>query len=287
MKAFSSFLYGASTAAKSLRMILVVYLCYLGITLLLAIPFYGLFRSAAGNSLLPDSLLRGFDATALRELLASGGKAFAFYLKAFMPWIFLFFLLQVYLSGGIFSWVSNPRGRFTLQLFNNHGRRFFWRFLKLSLYFLVIQLITGLVLYLPYILFTAGATGLTDAEVMRPLIVIMAGHLVILVFIFLLSDLVKSRIFQQDSPKVLKTISKCLKLAFKRFFSFYFLGLLLLLAPVFLLAGFYLFRSSIGVGTSGMIFLVFVIQQVVIFIRVFLRVWRLAAVYNYQLKITG
>ncbi|MFA5814410.1 MAG: hypothetical protein WC865_02170 [Bacteroidales bacterium] len=287
MKAISSFLYGFSAAIKSLRMLLLIYLSYLVIAILLAIPFYGLIRSAAGNSQLPDSLMNGFDATAIRELLDNGGKAFGFYLKAFMPWIFAFLLFQVYLSGGIFSWVSNPRGKFTISFFHQHGRKYFWRYLKLAVYFLIIHLIIGLILYLPYLLTTGSREGLTDQQIVCPFLFIMGGHLILLVFVFLLADLVKSRLFEQDSRKVFKTIFKCLKMAFRRFFSFYFLGLLLLVFPLVLFAGFYLIRSSILVNTAGTILFIFVIQQVMIFLRIFLRVWRLAATYSYYLKISA
>jgi len=128
---------------------------------------------------------------------------------------------------------------------------------------------------------------MTDEQVVRPLIFIMGGHLILLVFLFLLADLVKSRLFEQDSVKVLKTIFKCLKMACRRFFSFYFLGLLLLVFPLALFAGFYLIRSSIVVNTTTVILFIFVIQQVMIFLRIFLRVWRLAAMYSYYLKISA
>ena len=286
MNAISSFLYGFTAAWKSLRMIVLIYLSYLAIALLLAIPFYGLFRSIAGHSQLPDSLMKGFDATAIRELLANGGKAFGFYLKAFMPWIFAFLLFQVYLSGGILSWVSNPRGKFAISLFLQHSRKYFWRFLKLAFYFMVIHVIIGLILYIPYVLLIGSKVGLTDEQIVRPLFFILAGHLILLIFLFLLADLAKSRLFEQDSRKVLKSIFKCLKLAFRHFFSFWFLGLLLLAVPLALFTGFYLVRSSVVVSTTGMILLLFVIQQAMILFRLILRVWRLAATYHYYLKIS-
>jgi hypothetical protein len=287
MKAISSLLYGFSASLKSIRMILLIYLSYLVIALLLAIPFYGLFRSAAGNSQLPDALMNGFDATTIREILANGGKFFGFYLKAFLPWIIVFLMFQVYLNGGIFSWVSNPRGKFNFSLFHQHGRKFFWRFLKLTVYFLIIHLIIGLILYLPYIIISGSQEGLTDRQVMEPLAFIIGGHLILLVFLFLLADLTKSRLFEQDSRKVLKTIFKCIVMAFRRFFSFYFLGLLLMVLPLTLFAVFYLVRKSMVANTSGIILCVFIIQQVMIFIRVYLRVWRLASAYNYHQRITG
>jgi hypothetical protein len=174
-----------------------------------------------------------------------------------------------------------------MAAFHQHSRKYFWRFLKLAVYFLVIHVIISLILYLPYVLITGSQTGLTDKQIMNPLIFVFCIHLVILIFVFLLSDLTKSRIFEQDTPKVLKTIFKCLRLAFRRFFSVYFLGLMLLIIPVALFALFFVIRSSILVNATGIILIVFVIQQVMIFIRVFLRIWRLSAAYSCYLKISG
>lgn len=286
MKTISSFLYGFSVGVKSIRMILLIYLGYLSVTLLLAIPFYGLFRSAAGNSLLPDTLMNGFDATAIRELLNSGGKVFGFFAKGFLPWILAFLLLQVYLNGGILSWISNPRGRFSVSLFTRFGRKYFWRFLKLAFYFMIIHLVISLILYLPFFIITGNQTGLTDQQVVKPFIILICIHMVILLFVFILSDLVKSRIFEKDSTKVIKSILKCTKRGFGRFFSTYLLSLLLLVVPVLIFAGFYLMRQSLSVNTTGMILVIFLFQQLVILIRIFLRTWRLSSVYNFYLEIS-
>lgn len=286
MKAISSYRHGFSAAMKSLRMIALIYISYLLIALILAIPFYSLFRSIAGNSQLPDSLMDGFDATVIRELLASGGKALAFYLKAFMPWMLAFLLLQVYLTGGIFSWVSNPRGPFRISEFNRHARTFFWRYLKLTAYFLVIHLIISLIIYLPYILTVGSQTDLTDEQVVRPLLFVMSGHFILLVFLFLLGDLVKSMLFEQDSRKVFKTIFRCMKTAFRNFFAFYSLALLLLIIPIALFTGYYLVRSSFLVDTTLLILVAFLLQQALIFLRIFLRIWRLSAAYQFYLNIS-
>jgi hypothetical protein len=287
MKAISSYLYGFSAASKSFRMITLIYLSYLFIALLVAVPFFGLFQSVAGNRMLPDDLLKGFDATALRELLSGGGKVFSYYIQAFWPWVFVFLLLQVYLNGGILAWISNPRGKFSGALFHRSGRKYFWRFLKLTLYFAIIHLIIALIVYLPYALITGSKTGLTDEQIIRPLIVCVSVHLVILVFIFLLADFTKARIFEQDSSKVFKSIFKCLKITIKRFFPFYFLGLLLGILPVLLFVGFYLIRSALVVDSTGLIIIIFVLQQIMVYARVFLRTWRLAGTYHYYLGISS
>jgi len=284
MKSIEAYSSGFKTATRSVPMIIVIYLTYLGIGLLLAIPFFSIFRSAAGNSLLPEALLGGFDATVIRELLASGGKGFAFYIKGLAPWIVAFFFLQVYLTGGIYYWIGNPRGKFRLAEFNRYCRKLFWRFLKLAAGFLVIHVIIAMILYLPYILITGSGSELTDKQLVNPLLLIGGVHLLILVFIFMLSDCVKSELFAQDTTKVLKMTGRCLKLTFRNFFSVYFLGVLLVIVPLLVIAGYYLVRSSVSAGSGGMILLVFLVQQLFILIRVFLRVWRLTSVYRFYIR---
>jgi len=287
MKALTSFSYGASAASKSLRMTLYIYFAYLAIALLLAIPFFSLFKSAAGNSQLPDSLMNGFDATAIRELLASGGKYFGFYLKSLLPWIIAFFLFQIYLNGGIFWWVANPRGKFSIAQFQQFSRKYFWRYLKTSFYFLIINLIVALILYVPFFIGILGSKGLTDQQIMRPLLVLAVFHALLLVYIKILADVVKSAVFEQDTRKVWKSITRSLKTSWKRFWSFYLLGWLLLVLPLIVYLGFFLLRSTMTVSTTGMILFVFLMQQITVFLMLFLRVWRLAAVYRYYLKINN
>lgn len=287
MKAISSYIHGLKTAVKSYRQALLVYLLYLLAALLLAIPFYGLFRSAAGNSMLTDGLMQGFDATILRELLASHGDSFRFYLEALWPLIAAFALLQVYLTGGYLGWVSQPRGNWSLAAFNRVAIRFFWRYLKLMFYFLIINLIICLILYLPYVLIIGSNSDLTDKQIVTPLLWVIAIHLVLLLFITLWSDLTKSWLYERDSRKVFRGIFRVFRMAVRRFFSFWWLGILLLFAPALLLIGYYLIRQAVAVDTTGLIILVFLLQQLFILLRIFLRIWRLSAVYRFYLSINN
>lgn len=110
-------------------------------------------------------------------------------------------------------------------------------------------------------------------------------RMILLVFVFLLGDLVKSHIFRQDSRKILRSLFSGIKLALKRFFSFYFLGILLLIVPSVLFTGFYLLRRSADVSTISMVLMIFIVQQVFILCRVFIRVWRLGSAYSLYLRL--
>jgi hypothetical protein len=284
MKAISAYIHGAKTAWRSLRLTLFIYLSYLGIALLIAIPFYNLFREATGNSELADGLLKGFDATIIREILASKGQMFRVFLQGFFPWLIGFALLQVYLTGGIFSKIASPGGKRNVTAFHHSGMRFFWRFLKLTLYFLIIHFILVLILYLPYLIITGSLENLTDKQIVVPLLLLLTSHLVILNFILTWSDLVKSAIYEQDSRKVFKGIFRNLKLALRNFFRLYLLGILLALVPALAFGLYYLLRSGATVDSTGLIILFFLIQQLFIMLRVFFRIWRLAAIYRFYLS---
>ncbi|HBB92266.1 MAG TPA: hypothetical protein DC042_11260 [Bacteroidales bacterium] len=284
MKTISAYIHGAKTAWRSLRLTLFIYLSYLGIALLIAIPFFGLFRSATGNSELADGLMKGFDATIIREILVSKGQMFRVFIQGLFPWLIGFALLQVYLTGGIYSKIASPGGRSNVSGFHKSSIRFFWRFLKLTVYFLIIHILLGLILYLPYLIITGVHTNLTDKQVVVPFLILLTSHLVILNFIFTWSDLVKSAIYEQDSRKVFKGIFRCLKMALRNFFRLYLLGILLALAPAAAAAAYYLLRSGVTVDTTGHIMLFLLIQQMFIMLRVFFRIWRLSAVYRFYLS---
>ena len=287
MKSISAYISGFKTAFGSFRLILFLFLVTLAAALLLALPFYGLFARMAGNSLLPQLLMKGPDATVIRELLAGGGKLFGFYLQAFWPWMVTFLLLQVFLNGGIYSWISNPRGKFTLSRFFAHGRKYFWRFLKLVVYFIVIQMVIALVIWLPYIIATAAREGLTDDRIVKPLIAVAAIHAAVLVFLLMASDLAKSAIYETDTNKVLKSVWISIKTGFARFRSCYPLGIFMAVTVLAAVGAYYIVRVSADVSTTGMIFLFFLIQQVFILFRALIRVWRLSAFYHHYLRIRG
>jgi hypothetical protein len=286
MKTITAYTSGFKAAISSVRMVILIYLSILAIALLLAIPFYPLFNQAAGHSMLPRLLMQGFDATVIRELLAGGGKLFLFYFQAFWPWVIALFLFQIFLNGGIYSRISNPRGKFSLTGFVANARRYFWRFLKLAVYMLIVHLFITLVLWVPWMLIMAGRTGLTDAQVLQPVIVTGAIHLAIIIFLMTVSDLARSIVYEQDTGRVFRTVRRAFGKGFRQIVSFYPLALLLVMVPVLSATGYYFIRISARVDTFGMIFLLFIFQQAFILLRVFFRVWRLSAVYGYYLKPT-
>ncbi|MFO7617875.1 MAG: hypothetical protein R6V75_11550 [Bacteroidales bacterium] len=277
MKALNFFTNGYCRTAGSIRMVFFVYTAYLLAGLLLAIPFLALARTAAGNSLLPEELMKGFDATALRELLASGGHSFLYFVKGLVPLMIAFLLLQVYLAGGMIGWVSNPRGRFRVRIFILDSNRYFFRFLKLTIWVLAWQAVIALVIWLAWLILTGSRDLVTDRTLVHSFAIAALVHLLCLLFILMAADLARSSLYLQDSRKSLKALWQSIRLLIRRFSATYPLTLLLILAPGLLVILFYWFRSNITAGNAWILLGVVLIQQLFVLARVFLRTWRLAS----------
>lgn len=280
MKIIQSYKGGWAVSLNSKRMASLIYLVNLILALLLVIPFYGLFNSVAGASLLPENLIQNFDATAFGDFLRDGGKAFAFYLKGLIPWLILFLVLGVFYQGGIISWVSNHKEKFSTRAFVSQGVKYLWPFAKTCFYTLIIQALFALVVYLPVALIL-GQENLTDQYIGRTLLVAIPIHFVLLIFGTMIAEYTRFFIFSSGTTKVLKSLWKAVKFCFRKFFRLFGIYILWVLVPLALLIAFYFIRINWSVNTGLMVFLLFIVQQLFIWLRVMLRIQKTGMYFSY------
>ncbi len=280
MKILKSYKSGLAVSLNSKRMASLVYLVYLILALLLVIPFYSLFNSVAGTSLLPDELLKGFDATAFGEFLRDGGQAFKFYLKGLFPWMILFLVLGVFFQGGIISWISNDRGRFSTKEFINKCVTYFWPFAKTCFYTLIIQILFAVLVYLPVSLLV-GRDNLADDYIGKTVIIGIAIHLILLIFGTMIAEYTRFFIYRTGNKKVLKSLWKAVKFSFRRFLQLFGMYLMWMIIPLALFMGFYLIRNNWNVNNGLMILFLFLIQQVFIWLRFLLKIQKTSIFYKY------
>lgn len=273
MKAIKSYKYSFILASRTYRMNSVIYLIYLTIALLLTIPFYRLFLGATENSILPTALVKGFDATAFVEIIRHSGKLFAVYVKGFWPWILAFWILGTWFYGGIIARVANPSGAFRMGFFLKNCRKNFWRFFKLALYMLILQLVLAVLVYLlPLILI--GRENLTDSYIVRTLTLAVVVHLLVMMLLSWIADMTRIVLYQNKEKKVLRNLWKSTRFVFKNLASFLLMYFLWMILPVVLILGFYLIRLNWIAETTGMILLVFLVQQIFIWLRFAIRIQR-------------
>lgn len=269
---------------NSKRMTSLVYLSHLVLALLLIIPFYRLFVSVSGNSLLPNQLINDFDATSFGEFLRQGGKSFGFYLKGLLPWLLLFLLLSTFFQGGILFWISNPRGRFSSRGFLDNCLVFFWPFVKTLFYTLLIQIIFALIVYLS-VSIIVGGDNLTDAYIGKTVIIGIAIHLVLLIWGTMIADFTRIFIFRTGKRHVLKSLWKAVKFSFKKIAKLFAIYFIWVIVPLLLFVVFYLIRTHWSIKTGLMVFLLFIVQQAFIWLRFLLKIQKTSIFYGYLILV--
>ena len=283
-KIIKSYKAGWAASLNSKRMISLIYLSYLVLALLLILPFYSLFNSVAGTSLLPESLSKGFDATAFGEFLRDGGQAFKFYLKGLLPWMILFLFLGVFFQGGILSWISNARGKFSSRRFMAQCVSYFWPFAKTCFYTLIIQLVFVVLVYLPISLLL-GRENLTDDYIGKTVIIGIAIHIILLIYGTMVAEFTRFFLFRSGSRKVLKSLWKAIKFSLRKIFKLFGLFLLWSLIPLGLFILFYFVRINWNIDNGLMVLLLFIVQQLFVWFRFLLKIQKTSIFYKYLVTV--
>ena len=283
MNIFQAYLQGFRTTTRSAKMITFIYLLIFVLALIVSIPFLSSLKSAAGNNMAPEKLLPGFNYTVIQELFQHKDFSFAAHLKQVVWVMFLFLFLSIFLSGGIISTLKDGAGSFRWGSFLGGSAHYFWRFVKLTFYMLLIHVLTAIIIYLPFAIIVGGEMNATATEkwIFQVFMIFFVIHIILGIFLIIVTDYARFRMVIEDTPKVLKSIWLSVRFVIRKFIFTYGLYLMLLILPVAL---FYITMVLSGVimATSGwMLLLVFVLQQLFIWLRMGFRIWTFSSQLEY------
>lgn len=279
-KAYTS---GFKTTVRSLKMTTLIYVLNLLMGLTIAIPFMGALKEASGHSMAPQNLLKGFDFTSFQEILRHYGEEISSYLSHGF-WMVLFFLiLSIFLTGGILTAFNKKESTFSLKSFFSGCGTFFFRFFKVSLYTVFMHIILAVFVYLIFTLIVAGIAGGTASEkTFFYLFVFFLGiHLLLGIYLIIITDYSRFMLVLNDSGKVLKSIWLATKFVTRKFPRTYGLYLMLLVIPLILFYLYMIASRTIGMTSGLTILIMFVLQQLFIWLRISLRIWTFASQFDY------
>lgn len=258
-------------------LILLVYLVNLGLGLLLALPYFKVFRGGIGNSMEPSKLLAGYDHTVYRDLMEQIEGSIAV-VDGQTPWMILIFvLLSIFFNGGIIGAMAASQD-ISRKSFWINCRHYFGRFFRLSIISIIAYGILAVIIALPLAAYFKGISSSFTSEQAFVIPAIIGAGIFLFLFSFLSmsNDYAKVKIVAENSRSALRMFFSGLKFSFRHFFSAYIFYVLL--AMILLVGGFTYWKLSGVVGTSSMftIILLFIIQQILVFIRTSIRIWHLA-----------
>ena len=238
---------------------------------------YQVFEASIGSSLELNKLMVGFNDTTVTDFLNVHGASLSPLLGQLRYVILAYFIFSIFINAGLLNAVAEERSGW--DVFWEGGKKYFFRFLGVSLFFIILFLLwTGLTL-IPYINWMQPSIEVFSSEktTVFLLFVILFFWLLGVIYLFNASVIARLKIIK-DELKNWKAIKKGMGISFRRFFSFTGLFLLFFLLQIIFIAFYWQTESMVGMTSPLLVFIFFIIQQIMVFIRWIFRLGMYAGV---------
>lgn len=279
MKILNAYFIGFNSAVKLKKMATVIYPVIFLLALIIAVPFHSALLNQAGNTMELQPLLKQFNFTVYADFMNSSGKI----VKALIPaaiWMGIFYsLFTVFFTGGILNVLKDESLKFSAGNFFSGCGKYFFRYLRMGIYLLIVQILIGVIVFLPLSLILASnyETTLNEASLFYIFVTGVIIYLLLFILVLIIGDYAKIILYNNDSKKVIKSIYSAFKFTFRHLFGIYLLYILILATPVLLFVIYFLLDNTIGMVSGFTIFVMFIIQQAFIWLRVLVKVWFLGS----------
>jgi len=274
MNIFKSYGKGIQDATLRPNMVIMLWVINLFFASVIYFLFSPMLNAAFGKSLLASDLLQKPNMDVLFEFLTASGTSLGMLVTAGLVLVVLFFLTSIFVNGGILQSMVHQRDheRFA-QVFFAGGGKFYGRFFRLSIYSLILW-IPGAILYLILNgilgIFTKNPLNEQRSFYILLVRIVMAAFLVFL--IKMIMDYARIRIAIQDSRSVLRSLLEAAGFVFRKLGKTLALYYLLGLSGVAAFLIYWGIRSTFSAGSLGTIWLGFIISQIFIASRGWLRI---------------
>ncbi|MGB6339065.1 MAG: hypothetical protein WBF32_04760 [Candidatus Aminicenantaceae bacterium] len=281
MKVLSSFGNGIKRAFLEPKMVVVLWLVNFVSASVIYFLFSGYLSDVIGNRLVAANFLKGFDFETFFELIIHEGEAWHWIFYVAFILAFLYYWVSLFLHGGILVMLK-ARGitgelkgrdpRFAPAFFQGAGK-YFGRFFRLTIYSLLVWLGFGVlyfVLNLALKLLEAGGTN------EQAIFYLFWVRVIIILFLYFLvrmiCDYARIRIVAEDSKAVFGSLIQAIRFVFRNFFKTSILYYLVLITGLAIFGIYWIVQKMVPTQTLLLILVAFLIGQVFILSRGWLKI---------------
>ncbi|GAB3801276.1 hypothetical protein GCM10028819_28180 [Spirosoma humi] len=270
---------------RSFRLLWLIYGITLVLGLLVALPFYNTLKVEDQNSLAFMNLLEGFDYTIYSDFMHRSGRTLS-PLISVGRWLgSLYVFLSVFFAGGILLRFSQPASSFSSGVFWQGCAQTIGRFLRLFGVTLLFVVVGG---GLWLVIGSLVSVMVNDTFTERGLFWIGTGFFALFALtatLFLcIGDYAKVLMLQEDERNAFRAFGQAGRLVLRNLAQTFGLYWLTILIGSGLFGIYFLLDELILMNGWLTILIMFVIQQLLIFARVSLKVWWLGTAYtSYQM----
>ena len=279
MKSLKSYLNGFKAAINTKKLVTLLYSTTLLLTLVIAIPFGKTIENKAGYSGAIHNLLYNYDYTIYSDFMNQYSDAIQPFISTAVWIAVLYLIFTVFFTGGILKILKMNEASYFLSSFWKACAQYFSRFFRLAVYMIILHVILAIIVFLLLSMILDSAYNTVQSEASLFYIALAGVIIYLIFFIYLLAvtDYAKIMMFKYPEYRPLRTIIRAFVFVIKHLFSVFGLYKMLVFFPIILFIVYYFISDAIGMSNGILILLTFLIQQIVIWFRIFTKVWFLGS----------
>ncbi len=271
MAVLEAYLKGWEALMKHLRMWGLLYVVNLLLAFTAVLPFSGLLGETVAQSLGLERSLDGFDFGLLGDFMNNYGQPFSVVLDQAKGGVLLFFLASLFLMGGVLQSLVHSTRIFAYYDFWKGCGQYFWRLVRLTLYFFIFQSILFLCCFFLFQMIAGSLSPFeleSEVPVIRAFWIVVPIWLSISTLLLLIQDCAKIRMVHKNEFWLVFVIRDSIRFVLSNFIRTYFLYLLY--ALTFLLLSFLYMKANrlFQANSTGTIIGMFLLGQLFILMRV-------------------
>jgi len=280
MKLLSSLKSGFIRSARAWRGIMIMWLSSLMLVSLVAIPLKHALKTDLGNSMITEKLAHGINIEVFADLGSSFRNLGSYFISGFMLIILIGFIINVFLTGGLFSNLRKSSLSFSIQEYLQASAKYFLPFLIVSVFISIIILFLFILICLIPLSIAVQAAASVEGALLKTAIVSGSVYLLLVAILLQVADYSRAWLVSSARPQSLKALGFGFKYTFRTFPSSYSLVLIILLVQF--LFGWLVLHIIPGIKPTGEIgiIMLFVLSQSLFVIKIYLKTWRFGSMTN-------
>lgn len=274
MTFMQAFFAGVRRTNSATWLVLMLYAVNLLLAVPIALGFRATVAAAFGGSTAPESLIQGFDYTVVQDFMDHHGREIQPLFRQLVGFAFVSMLLSTFLAGGTLSILREQNGSFSAETFFRDCGKYFTRFFRLFLIFGILLMLLSVVLSAGLGAAFAQMTDNADSEVaaFAASIGVCLAFVLPAMLLMMAADYAKIITVTHDAQSMAGAARDAFRFILKNFFSAVGLQLTLLLLLFLLVAAYWGIEGLIGMTSPLSIAVVFLIQQLFMISRMWIRV---------------
>jgi len=257
---------------------LIIWFLSLLLVSMLAMPIKGALNSGFGKSMITEKLADGLNFEVFADMGAAFRSIMSFFSVGLFMTILVGFILNAFFTGGVFERLKESSGKFSAGEFFRASAKNFWSFLVISLIIsLIILVLAFLIIGIPLSI-VGQSDSSPEGALFQTGLIVLSIFFLLLTVLLLVADYARAWQVTMDRNVCFKAIGFGFSQTFKTFLSSF--PLMIILLVVQLSFGWLVLKILPGIrpATGAGVFLLFLLSQILFFLKIMLKIWRYGSV---------